>query len=311
MKYVAKRFIKQNFYPTKRHKKTRMRYLPFEVEVDITEPTTEEFPVAFIVSDYNSVETREGESDYRLCDTEIRVFNGQLYSAVMDCRGALIKGFEPIDEYLSRQFVKTKPSYYGDNSDEFDENDSIICSDTSDSEKGEVLEQARGILIFDSKVWETCGEPVYNIMTFGMGRNHGGTSLSVDIVRYPESANGKIVNALNREMAINIAVETALGRGDTEYVDSIKNCKENIQVLMPEMVKIFNVDLLPKGAHYCPHCGNTTRFKTVAHVAQNWVVDGMGALLKVADADIGTVAPPSSDNPWICCDCRKDSAIKE
>lgn len=62
MLLTIKFWNKQEFLPTKRHRNIRTRYFENFVDVDITEPNETDFPIAFIVHDFQSV--CEGAKDY-------------------------------------------------------------------------------------------------------------------------------------------------------------------------------------------------------------------------------------------------------
>ena len=91
----------------------------------------------------------------------------------------------------------------------------------------------------DGEFWamEEVGEPVYVVMTFGMGHNHDSTALSVQ-----ESYNSNIpytryFNALQKDEAVAEAKRIALARGDTNSIPRIPSRWDNIEVLAPELVK--------------------------------------------------------------------------
>lgn len=80
----------------------------------------------------------------------------------------------------------------------------------------DIEECAGRYLIVNGEVWRECGEPMYCIYTFGLGHNHGGSSLSVDYYYNSNISHKRYFNANDFEDAINSFFETALGRGDTE-----------------------------------------------------------------------------------------------
>jgi predicted RNA-binding Zn-ribbon protein involved in translation (DUF1610 family) len=59
--------------------------------------------------------------------------------------------------------------------------------------------------------------------------------------------------------------------------------------------------------HICPKCGGK-RFITVAHVAQDWVVDEYGNFEECLETS-ETVAPPDDGNIWTCYDCGAEAVI--
>lgn len=56
-----------------------------------------------------------------------------------------------------------------------------------------------------------------------------------------------------------------------------------------------------KSKHICPKC-SSTRFITVAHVAQDWIVDQNGNFLEES-ITTDTIAEPDDDNTWTCAKC--------
>ena len=94
----------------------------------------------------------------------------------------------------------------------------------------------RSKLFVDGELYIQTTEPMYCIYTFGLGHNHGGTSLSIDWGYNPNISKTRYFNALCFEEAQKKALEIALGRGDTESVSYIQNMTP-IQVFDPTMVK--------------------------------------------------------------------------
>lgn len=87
-------------------------------------------------------------------------------------------------------------------------------------------------LLVDGKVFYKTTEPCYVVQTFGLGHNHGGTSLFAEVgySTLPEHA----FCALDRDLAVAYANKVARERGDT---DSVGRFTANINVLLPEAVK--------------------------------------------------------------------------
>lgn len=112
------------------------------------------------------------------------------------------------------------------------------CRDSYDKVVGHMTEQAKRIIIVDNKIYVRCGEPYYLPVTFGLGFNHGGTSYSI---RYTDikDPRKKIygLSPISLEKAREAAVKVALDRGDTDYVNHINTCHEQIIVLEPSAIK--------------------------------------------------------------------------
>lgn len=80
-------------------------------------------------------------------------------------------------------------------------------------------------LIVDGKLYTITGEPMYYIITFGLGHNHAGigTSLSMGNSYNPNISNERYFNALEYDKALNKALDIASRRGDTDSLEYIKN----------------------------------------------------------------------------------------
>lgn len=198
MKFKVKIQVRQNFLPTSRHRKERYRYIHPEITVNVNEVQENEFKTVIIVKKYDGTED------------ELRGFKGQLYTCA---ETPVISSFPRCisnDGYAS-----------WDDSEEFDEERSVILSDDRKESAKSVRAKAKEYLIFQNRIWKKCGEPMYVIMTFGLGHNHGGTALMLDYFYNPNISNTRYYNALHRKEAIKAAKEIAIRRGDTEFVDDI------------------------------------------------------------------------------------------
>lgn len=243
----------QRFLPSKRHRKLRFREMKDTMVVDIKELTVDEFPVAFIVHDlknvYNNAKSYDDFDDdkfeSKVFAEEIRAYNGQLRKPVRITHGAAISTlFEDysyiiknIEHWLRLTELNDINSYpFTDNSDEFNDN-SVIVNDNKEEIKNHIKNMTKSYVYCDGKFWSVCGEPRYNITTFGLGHNHGGTGFFITEF-YNENIPAKnYFNALQRDEAIAYGKSVALNRGDTGSVDRIGEfC--NIEVLMPELVKV-------------------------------------------------------------------------
>lgn len=232
---------KQDFLPTKRYRNIRTRYYKNSVDVDIKVLSEQNFPIAFIIHDYKSVyenaknyDDFDGNGKYRMFDEEIRTFDGKLYKPVRITHGAAISTlFENLDYIKERLERLNREPFYNNNT--FTEN-SIVKNDYSDEHIQLILDDANNYIIYNNTVWETCGEPMYLINTFGLGHNHGGTGFFIEY-HYNSNINNKnYFNALERENAIAYGKQVALNRGDTNSVYGMGE-RDIIEVLMPEMVK--------------------------------------------------------------------------
>lgn len=225
----------EKYLPTKRHKKLWERYVKNSVDVEIKEPTAQEFPIAFIVKDYGWRYEEEGAlAEFKMFSDDIRVSNGKLWKAVRYSeyisRGV---GWMPIS--CIKRAIEGCPPYWKGGEDFTDE--SIIKEDNLAECKNDVLEKAKDYIIYDGKVWKPCGEPMYVINTFGLGNNHGGTGFSIGYLYNENISKNNYFNALEREQAIAYGKKVAEDRGDTESIDGMGE-NDIIEVLMPEMVTL-------------------------------------------------------------------------
>lgn len=230
----------EKYLPTKRHRNLRERYVKNSLDVEIKELKEEEFPIAFIVHDYKSVYENaksyndfDGNGEFKVFAEEIRSYDGKLYKPVRITHGAAIStNFESFD-YI-KQEIEDYEQYWIDKGN-FTEC-SIIKESNLEECKGKILSKAEEYVIFDGKVWYVCGEPMYEIVTFGLGHNHGGTGF---FIKYDYNSNickNNYFNALEREKAVAYGKQVALNRGDTYSVKDMGDGKI-IEVLMPELVK--------------------------------------------------------------------------
>lgn len=88
--------------------------------------------------------------------------------------------------------------------------------------KAYIQSQADRFLICDGKLYEETTEPMYVIMTFGLGCNHGGSALMIEDYYNSNIPSSRYYAANQREEAIAKAKEVALNRGDTESIHNIE-----------------------------------------------------------------------------------------
>ena len=230
----------EKYLPTKRHRKLRERYVKNCVNVEIKEITDAEFPIAFIVHDYKSVYDNatsyrdfDGHGDFRMFSEEIRTYKDKLYMPVRITHGSAVSTcFESL-KYIKDKLSEREPYWTGGS----DFTDASIIKDNNAAECIEkILNKAEDYVIYDGKVWEICGEPMYVINTFGLGHNHGGTGFFIEHFYNENISHENYFNALQRKEAIAYGKSVAANRGDTESIDRI-GLYDNIEVLMPNMVK--------------------------------------------------------------------------
>ena len=239
MLFNIKYWYLEEYLPTKRHRKLRKRYLQGNVDVEIKELTTEDFPVAFIIHDYKSISQNAtsydefNDTEYKMFAEEIRTYNGNLFMPVRVTHGVAISMIFESFDYINRNLTSYKPCWkYGEDFTE----QSIVKSNSICEDEFYIMQKAEKYVIYDNKVWQICGEPMYEIVTFGLGYNHGGTGFFITQNYNNNISKNNYFNALEREKAIEYGKQIALKRGDTDSVDIIGE-NDIIEVLMPEMVK--------------------------------------------------------------------------
>ena len=101
----------------------------------------------------------------------------------------------------------------------------------------EIKKIANNMIFINNIVCERIGEPRYKVMTFGLGKNHGGTGLLKTTYYNENISKDSYFNAFQYEDAKKFALSLAINRGDTDYIESIKN-RSPIEILIPEAVKL-------------------------------------------------------------------------
>lgn len=240
MKTTIKLWYEEKYLPNKRCRKLRERAVSKDVDIEVCEVTKEEFPVAFVIHDYESVyegaksySDFEGNGDYRMFSEEIRTYNGKLYKPLRVTYGTAIStNFETLDT-LKYKLQEQAPYWKG--GEDYSE-ESIIKESNFNEKMNSANKRAEVYIVCDGVIWETCGEPMYVINTFGLGHNHGGTGFFIEYFYNDNISAQNYFNALQREEAIAYGKKVALGRGDDKSVDGMGD-HDIIEVKMPEMVK--------------------------------------------------------------------------
>lgn len=74
-------------------------------------------------------------------------------------------------------------------------------------------------ILVDGELYVEAAEPMYCIYTFGLGHNHGGTSLSVDYHYNCNISYERYHNALDFDNTLKHVIQVAANRGDTKDVE--------------------------------------------------------------------------------------------
>lgn len=230
----------EKYLPTRRHRKLRERYVKNNFDVEIKELTNKDFPIAFIIHEYKSVYANaksyddfNGNGEYKMFSEEIRTYDGKLYMPIRVTHGAAISLYFESLEYIKKQIEDYAPYWKGGN--DFTE-ESIVKDDNIAECQKKILNKADDYVIYDGKAWTKCSEPMYNIITFGLGHNHGGTGFFIQYHYNPNISYKNYFNALEREKAIEYGKKVASNRGDDKSIEGMGD-HDIIEVLMPEMVR--------------------------------------------------------------------------
>ena len=222
MKLTIKFKFTEEYVPP-RCRKPRYRDMESSTTVNLREITADEAPVALIVTDY---ETRYGECG--VYTTEYRWYKNKLYTLCRNRYGVnMLAPYEISDVIEDLEGVGRQ--------------DKTICNPLyfhyhEEQSKVKMLRgSVKRFLMIAGEIWSESSEPRYVIHTFGLGHNHGGSSLSIHNGCNNNIGKDRYFNALQREEAIRRFEQIAFGRGDTESVHD--EYVDNIQVLIPEAVK--------------------------------------------------------------------------
>lgn len=212
----------EEYLPTKRHRIPRIREVEDSVTVELREVKKDNAPIAVVVTNYRSYLDKNGQDFFGLRDTPYFAVDGQLYSEKRDMSGALDRGPYSIEMFLKDIVRVADCSRHGHEKSRED----IIRS---------LNELMDSHILIDGVVYEKRGEPRYVVNTFGLGHNHGGTSMFIDEHYNPNISKNNYFSALQREEAIAYANKVAEARGDTESIGTFGDI--NIEVYMPEMIR--------------------------------------------------------------------------
>ncbi|MBC9927370.1 hypothetical protein [Leucobacter sp. cx-169] len=85
-------------------------------------------------------------------------------------------------------------------------------------------------LVIDGKLWQRAAEPGYQVTTFGMGGNHGGTALMRTNIPAGTNRQDNLYTADEFQEAQDHARRTAELRGDTESLKAIQDMEPSLTV---------------------------------------------------------------------------------
>ena len=242
MRVIFPIYYTESYIP-KRCRKRRENCIRGEAAVNIAEVniSDKDFPVAFIVKKYDW-RYEEGAPDaiFDILPKEIRVYKGNLYSRVRaDDFYHRAEGWATVEKLITHLTPNIPWDYTGKPTPS-DARDVV----TYKKEQVSYLRNSvkKWLIVNNdetgiSEVWRKTTEPMYQIITFGLGHNHASTTFSIVNCYNSNLPRKAYFTALQRDEMIKSCAETAIRRGDTNSVPDIKESKETIEVLIPEMVK--------------------------------------------------------------------------
>lgn len=80
----------------------------------------------------------------------------------------------------------------------------------------------QGYLIIDGTVWRQTNEPVYSVQSLGMGHNHGGTYLDIEVPA-PGKHEDRMFTLIDHEAAVAGALAIAARYGDDQSFERIRS----------------------------------------------------------------------------------------
>lgn len=106
--------------------------------------------------------------------------------------------------------------------------------DNDEQAKTVLRRQGDGYVLIDGQPWEATDGPVWYPMTFGLGGNHGGTSLCFGSIERADSMSA--FRADEATEAADYTVGVALHRGDNRSVERIRQTVGEVEILIPAAI---------------------------------------------------------------------------
>ena len=226
--------FKQQYYPTKRHRKTVTRNMVTVRDINVHHIDEKDFPVAIKVTDFDILK-HDFTSDESKYDTlEYRWDGKDLYQEPRSISGH-DKGeltFASSDAFIEalrcHSATKTYECYI-EPGKEYQEGISVVeCDDLYERVK-ELQNHADHYVICNGKVWKKCRQPYYKVMTFGF--SGCGTGFFINWT-YDEQIEKDFFLATQRDLAIKDYHDTAARHHDKDDEGDVP--ERTIEILIPE-----------------------------------------------------------------------------
>lgn len=208
----------ESYLPTPRCRKLRYRECEEYIYVNLNEVSRDELKLAFEDNSY------EGKG-------KIYFYNGKLWNRVKlnsniaqeygfkDALEDLVWSHEHCSTYFRSEYDRV---YYG-----------------KDTSKAAVVKAANDdmecYMLVNGELYKQTTEPRYEIITFGLGHNHGGTGMFCSYGYNSNIGKENYFSALQGEQAVAFANRIAESRGDT---NNIGKFEPFIVCHMPELVEV-------------------------------------------------------------------------
>lgn len=217
-----------------------------EVAVEIVEVTAAQAPVAIVQQTEELYQTDRIEPgsypdrtceppaykyewDYRPITVEYRWFNGKLWTTV-DASDLWHRG-----DHAPYKLDYPSPQNPDDGRLRYRNEWDGWTHETKEQKIARIKKWALDYLIVDGVVYRTAPEPRYEMNTFGLGCNHGGTRLSV-AYSYNSNLNWQQYHRIDDySTALEQASSTAQRRGDTT---SFTVTEDKFTILIPEAITL-------------------------------------------------------------------------
>ena len=217
-----------------RCRKPRPQESKGEITLTLREVTSAEAPIAIIQHTEGWRDKKEvpAGAKGRTCDDSIwvkfdvvyRWYKGQLYVKDRIQRSC----YQPHEYQTAEQFAKDPCPYH------LDRACYTFLHLKQDARCG-LMAWARTLLFIDGERWVRASEPRYVIMTFGLGHNHGGSSLFTDTHYNSNISKDRYYRIDQFEVAMKEFERIALARGDNQSVPSTHH--DTFKILIPEAVR--------------------------------------------------------------------------
>lgn len=220
MKFTIPYVYREDIIPP-RCRKPRSFQFSALTTISIPEITSGEAPVAIICRGWYVAKHNQGEW------TEVyRWYKGTLYTKTrrQDSSGAPYY-IETADKFLADRELNA----------DIRVSDRPHTSPEASQERKRATASYRDIVFIDGERWTKTEEPRYVVMTFGLGHNHGGTSLMTDN-SYNQNIHRDCYYRIDQvEVAVAARNRLATQRGDTQSLDLPFN---TFQIILPEAVRL-------------------------------------------------------------------------